>query len=52
MQINGLGMINVYMRWKLFCGETMIFHYGNTKEGNGIVSIGQRLKIKEVEEEK
>ncbi len=43
MQINGLGMINVYMRWKLFCGDTMIFQYGNTKEGNGIVSIGQRF---------
>ncbi len=52
MQINGLGMINVYMRWKLFCGDTMIFHYGNTKEGNGIVSIGQRLKVKEVAKEK
>lgn len=43
MQINGLGMVNVYMRWKLFCGDTMIFSYGNTKEGNGIVSIGQQL---------
>lgn len=43
MQINGLGMVNVYMRWKLFCGDTMIFTYGNTKEGNGIVSIGQQL---------
>jgi two-component system, sensor histidine kinase YesM len=43
MQINGLGMINVYIRWKLFCGDTMIFLYGNTKEGNGFVSIGQRL---------
>ncbi|MGB8453823.1 MAG: histidine kinase [Anaerocolumna sp.] len=52
MQINGMGMINVYMRWKLFCGDTMIFHYGNTKEGNGIVSIGQRLtKIKEEAQE-
>ncbi len=43
MQVNGLGILNVYMRWKLFCGETMIFEYGNTDKGNGIVSIGQRL---------
>lgn len=46
MQINGLGIVNVYMRWKLFCGDTMIFTYGNNDKGNGIVSIGQRLVLK------
>lgn len=43
MQINGLGIINVYMRWKIFCQDTMIFHYGNTPEGHGVMSIGQRI---------
>lgn len=40
MKIDGLGLINVYLRWKLYCGERMIFEYGNTKEGHGKVSIG------------
>ncbi|MFV0527887.1 MAG: sensor histidine kinase [Lachnospiraceae bacterium] len=43
MKIDGLGMANVYMRWKFFCQDTMIFKYGNTPTGNGIVSIGQRI---------
>ncbi|MFA9377397.1 MAG: sensor histidine kinase [Lachnotalea sp.] len=43
MHVDGLGMINVYMRWKLFCQNAMIFNYGNTKEGHGIVSIGKTL---------
>jgi two-component system, sensor histidine kinase YesM len=51
IEINGLGMINVYMRWKLFCGETMIFNYGNTEDGHGIVSIGQKLSKPTQEDE-
>ena len=49
MKINGLGILNVYTRWKLFCGENIIFSYGNTKEGHGIVSIG--LKTSNMREE-
>ncbi|SCP99311.1 sensor histidine kinase [Anaerobium acetethylicum] len=47
MKINGLGMINVYMRWKLYCEDEIIFSYGNTKDGHGIVSVGQKFKKKE-----
>jgi len=47
MKINGLGMINVYMRWKLYCEDDIIFSYGNTKDGHGIVSVGQKFKKKE-----
>jgi len=43
MQINGLGIINVYLRWRIFCQDTIIFNYGNTPEGHGIVSIGRKL---------
>ncbi len=42
MHLDGLGMINVYMRWKLYCKDTLIFEYKNTEEGHGIVSIGQK----------
>lgn len=41
MKINGLGTLNVYLRWQLFCGEDIIFNYGNTEKGHGIVSIGR-----------
>lgn len=40
LKINGLGTLNVYLRWKLFCGKNMIFLYGNTPERHGIVTIG------------
>lgn len=45
MHVDGLGMINVYMRWKLYCKDTIIFNYGNTQEGHGIVSIGQKFNL-------
>lgn len=41
LKINGLGTLNVYLRWKLICGEDIIFTYGNTPDGHGIVSIGR-----------
>lgn len=47
MQINGMGLLNVYIRWKLFCQDTMIFEFGNTTEGHGIVSIGRKIKKQE-----
>ena len=43
LKINGLGTLNVYLRWRLFCGEHFIFNYGNTEKGHGIVSIGRYL---------
>ena len=41
LKINGLGTVNVYLRWKIFCKGDIIFRYGNTAEGHGIVSIGR-----------
>ena len=41
LKINGLGTVNVYLRWKIFCKGEIIFRYGNTAEGHGIVSIGR-----------
>lgn len=43
MKIDGLGIVNVYMRWKLFSNDEIIFSYGNTRDGHGIISIGQKL---------
>ncbi len=44
LKINGLGTLNVYLRWSLFCKEDIIFTYGNTPEGHGIVSIGRFIQ--------
>ncbi len=41
LKINGLGTVNVFLRWKLFCKDDIIFRYGNTAEDHGIVSIGR-----------
>ena len=41
LKINGLGTVNVFLRWKLFCKDDIIFRYGNTADGHGIVSIGR-----------
>lgn len=43
LKINGLGTLNVYLRWSLFCKEDIIFTYGNTAENHGIVSIGRYM---------
>ncbi|MDD3219652.1 MAG: histidine kinase [Lachnospiraceae bacterium] len=43
IQLNGMGTLNVYLRWKLFCGDDMIFELGNTEDGHGMVSIGRRF---------
>jgi Predicted signal transduction protein with a C-terminal ATPase domain len=51
MNIDGLGMLNVYMRWKLHCGNSIIFHFGNTEDGHGIVSIGQKITLPKEEEQ-
>ena len=41
--IGGLGMVNVYMRWKLYCRGSEIFEFGNTEDGHARVTIGRRL---------
>jgi len=43
LNINGLGIVNVYLRWKFHAKETMIFQYGNTPEGHGFYSVGQKF---------
>lgn len=40
LQIGGMGIINIYCRWKLYCGENTLFSFENTREGHGKVSIG------------
>lgn len=44
LNIDGLGLLNVYIRWHLHCAERNIFRYGNTEQHHGIVTIGQKLK--------
>ncbi len=40
--IGGMGMINVYLRWKLYCHEECVFEFGNGAEGHACVRIGRR----------
>ena len=47
LKIDGLGVLNVYMRWKIFSKGKTIFSFGNTEQGHAIVSIGQILQLKE-----
>lgn len=45
MKIDGMGMINVYLRWKLFCKNDFIFKYGNNADGHAYVCIGRDKMI-------
>ena len=40
----GLGIVNVYVRWKLFAGKDMLFDYGNSADGHGFYCIGKLVK--------
>lgn len=42
LNIDGLGLLNVYIRWHLHCGPQIIFEYGNTDNHHGIVAIGRK----------
>ncbi len=42
LRIEGLGTLNVYLRWRLFCGEDSIFEVENTEQGHAKVSIGRK----------
>jgi len=35
-------MINVYIRWKLYCGDDIVFDFGNTEDGHAYVTIGRK----------
>ncbi|MDY3920212.1 MAG: histidine kinase [Candidatus Limivivens sp.] len=49
MELGGMGLLNVCLRWKYFCQEEALFTYGNTPDGHGQVSIGRRKKQKKEE---
>jgi two-component system sensor histidine kinase YesM len=48
--INGMGTLNVYLRWKLFCGSQMVFRMENTESGHAKVTIGRLTGHSEKEE--
>ena len=41
-KIDGMGIINVYLRWKLHCNGSEIFEFGNGDDGRAYVSIGRK----------
>lgn len=43
IEINGMGLLNVYLRWKLHCQEDIIFEYGNNSNGHAFVIIGKKI---------
>jgi|GEM_PF-6927849 len=44
-QIDGMGMINVYSRWKLFFQSDYIFEFGNKEDGGSFVTIGKHINV-------
>ena len=40
LQINGLGLANIYIRMSIYFEHDFIFEYGNTKEGHAFTAIG------------
>lgn len=46
IEINGMGLLNVYLRWKLHCKESTFFDYGNDSLGHAFVTIGKKASIK------
>ncbi len=40
MKIDGLGLVNVYMRWKIHAKDRIIFTFGPSQDGHGQVTIG------------
>lgn len=40
LQINGLGLANIYIRMSIYFEQNFIFEYGNTKEGHAFTAIG------------
>lgn len=51
IQLDGMGLMNVYSRWKLNCTkETMIFDYHNSLTGGAVISIGEKFNCNGGEE--
>ena len=42
LTIDGLGLLNVYMRWRIYKKEQALFSFGNTPEGHAFVTIGAK----------
>lgn len=40
LEINGLGLANIYIRMAIFFEEDFIFEYGNTAEGHAFTAVG------------
>jgi len=40
-ELDGIGLFNVFLRWKLHCGDKIIFSVGNSENRGGFVSIGR-----------
>ena len=41
LKIGGLGLINVYIRWRIMCEDSILFDFGNTDDGHAFVRIGR-----------
>lgn len=39
MHIDGMGLLNVYLRWRLYNKEN-VFYFGNSPDGGGLLTIG------------
>lgn len=50
MQISGMGTLNVYLRWRFFAGDTMVFELKNTDSGHAIVTIGRTVRTNTAKE--
>ncbi len=40
LQINGLGLTNIYIRLSIHFGDHFIFEYGNTEDGHAFTAVG------------
>lgn len=47
MQIDGMGLLNVYSRWKLYMGDDAYFNLSNHKSGGALITIGKKSFMKE-----
>ena len=44
LSIGGMGLLNIYMRYKLFCRQEIIFSVSNNPEGGACVRIGGKYE--------
>lgn len=50
LQINGLGLVNIYTRLAIYFNNHFIFEYGNSSSGHAVVTIGAYFPDPEEEE--